>query len=353
MSKIKVSTVLCVLCVAVLFSGCSVKSKPDNKGGVYKSQDAAVTFEQKAKIDETTSLANSTILAIAFDPNDPKTLYVGTTAGLYRTQDGADSWKKMQNELKNVRDIIINPKDSKTIYVPAKFKGTGKIMKTEDGGESWKEVFTQRTPEGSIFSVAIDYEDPSTLYAGDSSGGIFKSRDGGSTWQTLLWLKGGIKEIRLDNVNHEKIYFVPTKGRLQKTTDGGGNFTELKVKSIYNVLPHPYREDVVFISDKEGLHFSENGGGELKQIHTLVRPKQLATRGIGVDPKDEKKIYFVSGKAVYRSMDGGVTWSGVQFSIPRIITNMLIDPENTDNIYLGSKKVQQQSTFGGMKLFPF
>lgn len=350
MSKTKIGMLVCLFSAAMFFSGCSFQSKPDNKGGVYRSTDAGISFEQKTKVDETTSLSNSTILSIAFDPNDSKTLYVGTAAGLYRTQDGAEKWSKMQNELKSVRDVIINPKDSKTIYVPAKFKGTGKIMKTTDGGENWEEVFTQRTPEGSIFSLAIDYNDPNVLYAGDSSGGIYKTRDGGKTWQTLLWMKSGIKEIRMDSVNHDKVYFVPTKSKVQRTDDGGDNFVELKLKGIYNILPHPYRENVLFVSDKNGLHFSEDGGASLTQINTLVRPKQLATRGIAVDPKDESKIYFVSGKAVYRSMDGGVTWSGVQFSIPRIITNMLIDPENTDTIYLGTKKQQQQ---GGIKLFPF
>jgi len=350
MSKIKISAFVLSICGALIVSGCGIQTKPDNQGGVYKSTDAGLTFEQKVKINETSSLANSTILSMTVDPQNSEILYVGTPAGLYRSQDGAENWQKLQNDLKSVRDIVINPKDSKIMYVPAVLKGTGKIMKTIDGGENWQEIFTQRTPEGSIFSVAIDYQEPNTLYAGDSSGSIFKTQDGGETWQSLLWLKSAIKEIRLDNVNHEKVYFIPAKAKVQRTEDGGANFIELPFKGTYNVLPHPYREDVLFISDKKGLQFSEDGGMTSKQINTLVRPKQLATRGIAVDPKDERKIYFVSGKAVYRSMDGGVTWNGVQFSIPRIITFMLIDPENTDTIYLGSRQVEQKSRF---QIFPF
>ncbi len=352
MVKIKIGALSGTFLLFFVFSGCSIQtSKPDNKGGVYKSQDGGMTFEQKVKIDENSSLANSTILAMAFDPDDSNTIYAGAPTGLYRTTNGGDDWQKLQNDFKKVRDIVIDPSNPDVIYVPTIVKGTGKIMRTTNKGEEWEEMFTQRTPEGSVFSVVVDYEDPNIIYAGDSSGAIYKTNDGGDTWKTLLWNKGGIKKIEIDNVNHEKIYFVSTKSKSQRTDYGGENFIELSSDGfIYNLLAHPYQENVVYISDKQGLHRSDDGGITLTQFNTLVRPEQMGSRAIAIDPKNDKIVYFASGKAVYKTVNGGETWKPVQFNIPRRVQMMLIDPKNTDILYLGTQKAQSKK---GMKFFPF
>jgi len=169
--------IIFALCLPVLFSGCGLKkAKPDTSGGIYRSEDSALKFEQKAALKGGGTLGNANILALTMDPKNSKLIYIGTPSGIYRSDDRGDNWIKDTSNFKNVRDIEINPSNTNEIYVPAIVNGVGKIMKTENGGEQWKEVFTQRTQEGSVFTIAMNPRKPNELFAGDSGGALYKHR---------------------------------------------------------------------------------------------------------------------------------------------------------------------------------
>lgn len=375
MNKTKIATLVGIFAVSLVLSGCSIqgigvtKNQLDNKGGVYKSTDGAKTFEQKVKINETSSLGTATILSLALDPNNSERVFAGTKNGLYRSENGGEVWEKMtgtyrtsrgqdnegkiETDLQSIRDIVINPKNSDVMYVPSKIKGTGvgKIMRTEDGGKHWDEIYTQSTEEGSIFSIAIDHQNPNVLYAGDSSGGVFKSEDEGNTWKPLHWHESGIKSIEVDNVNSQIVYFISSKSKGIRTENGGEGFIEINSKGlIYTLFPHPYVEGVIYLSDKEGLHFSTDKGELLNPIYALRAPEEINARGMAVSPNDDRVIYFISGKAVHKSVNAGESWKPIEFSVPRTIQAILIDHENTDILYIGTKAATKKK---GPALFPF
>lgn len=340
------------LCLPMIFSGCGIQKKaPDTRGGVYRSDDAALKFEQKAVLKGGGTLGNANVLAFTMDPKNSKVLYIGTPSGIYKSEDGGEGWVKDSSEFKNVRDVEINPSDTNEIYIPATVNGVGKIMKTTDGAKTWSEVFTQRTQEGSVFTVAMNPRRPTELFAGDSGGALYKTSDAGATWKTVLWEKSGINVIKFDSINSDKLYFVTTKSGARRSDDGGNNFVDIESKgTIYNLIPHPYKEGIVYLSDNSGLHKSADGGATLIPINTLVRPKSISSKGIAIDPKNDKIIYFISGRAIYKTENGGESWKPIQFSVPsRKIEMILIDPSDTKKIYLGTKKAAQKKS----GIFPF
>lgn len=340
-----------VLCLPVLFSGCGIKKKvQDVKGGVYRSDNAALSFEQKANLAGGGSIGAADIFALTLDPGDSKILYAGSPSGVYRSEDRGESWLKDNNNFQNVRDVEVNPNDTNEIYMPATVNGVGKIMKTTNGGNDWQEVFTQRTKEGSVFNIAMNPKRPQELFAGDSGGALYKTSDAGATWKTVLWEKSGINIIKFDSINTDKLYFVTTRNGAKRSDDGGEGFVPISDKgTIYNLVPHPYQEGTIFLSDEAGLHKSVDGGNTLEIINTLVRPEDISSRGIAIDPKNDKIIYFVSGNAIYKTENGGESWKPIQFSVPsRRIESIVVDPENTETIYLGTRKVAQKRG-----LFPF
>ncbi len=329
-------------CLPMLFTGCGIqKKKPDTRGGIYRSEDSASMFEQKATIKGGGTIGNASIRALSMDPKNSNLLYVGTPSGIYKSEDRGENWIKDSSDFKNVRDVEINPSDTNEIYVPATVNGVGKIMKTSDGGENWEEVFTQRTQEGSVFTIAINPRRPKELFAGDSGGALYKTSDAGATWKTVLWEKSGINLIKFDSINTNKLYFVTTRTGAKRSDDGGENFIAIESKgTIYNLIPHPYKEGIVFLSDNNGLHKSVDGGANLTAINTLVRPKAISSKGIAIDPKNDRIIYFVSGKAIYKTQNGGESWKPIQFSVPsRKIEMLVIDPDDTKTIYLGTRKL--------------
>ena len=95
--------------------------------------------------------------AIAIDPKDSSIVWVGTGErnsqrsvgygdGLYKSEDGGKSFKKVGlDKSEHIARIVIDPRDSKVIYVAAQGPlwgpgGDRGLFKTTDGGKTWKNI---------------------------------------------------------------------------------------------------------------------------------------------------------------------------------------------------------------------
>ena len=342
----KIGFLFFLISVSVVLSGCSITGKAD--GGVYKSEDGGGVFSQKVFISDKSTIGRENIMDIEIDTDQPNVVYIGTERlGLLRSVDGGASWVKDTNNFTNVMSIEKVPQ-SQTIFVAVKLGNRGKVFKTMDGGNNWNEIYTEKSEEGMILSIAFDYNNPEVVYIGSSSGGIFKTEDGGLTWKTLLWAKSGISKIAIDRADSSVVYFGTTKSGALITKNGGKDFVEIRNNgSIFNLVVHPNKGGVVYVSTNEGLVKSDNYGESWEVLNTLVKPKEIESKGLAINPSNSNEIFYTAGKAFYKSVDSGATWKPVQFNISRIIREIEIDPNNSNVIYVGT-----DAGGSSFKLFP-
>ena len=81
--------------------------------------------------------------------------------------------------------LAVDPTDSNTVYV-----GTDVgVFKSIDGGNNWTTMNVGLAPPGQITEVnllMIDPQHPNTVYAASlNRRGLFKSTDGAATWSTI------------------------------------------------------------------------------------------------------------------------------------------------------------------------
>ena len=143
----KVLTLSMLLFMTVSFSGClnlSKKSDPENEKnehqGIFKTTDGGKNWEHKVEIEESEDfLDNVKIASMAMDPKNNSVLYLGTRQnGLYKSENGTDSWKKVTdengilNENAAVYDIAIENGNSDIVYIATLNNGRGELLKSED-----------------------------------------------------------------------------------------------------------------------------------------------------------------------------------------------------------------------------
>lgn len=99
--------------------------------GVMKSVDGGVTWESaNAGLDHANF---NTVMHLLVDPVSPNTVYVITSQGVYRSTDGAHSWRPMSNWLANTWPTVlaVDPQAPNTPYVGTDnlgvFKWTGAL----------------------------------------------------------------------------------------------------------------------------------------------------------------------------------------------------------------------------------
>src|SRR6202008_213123 len=163
------------------------REEPDGKGtlfigaasgGVWQPEDGGTPFKPVFAREAVQSIG-----AIALDPNNPKTVWVGTGEswtrnsvsvgdGIYKSTDGGETWTNMGlPESERITRIIVDPKDSNTVYacVPGKLWSDSAdrgLYKTTDGGQTWALILKGDNLSTGCSSVTLNPRDHGELLAG-------------------------------------------------------------------------------------------------------------------------------------------------------------------------------------------
>jgi photosystem II stability/assembly factor-like uncharacterized protein len=166
----------------------SIQILPDGKGllagtdmGLYRSNDPAKGWE---KLD--LGVPDENIFALHVAPLRPETIWVGTAAaGVAVSHDGGLTWTRTGGAVDNVpvSSITSDPKRPDRIYVGT----TQTFYLSRNGGDTWVRR-GGNLPLGDYNSILINPENPDELLISsslESDGGIYVSADAGDRWKRL------------------------------------------------------------------------------------------------------------------------------------------------------------------------
>jgi photosystem II stability/assembly factor-like uncharacterized protein len=160
---------------AVLYGGTT--------GGVYRSDDGTATWKKinNGLIPETELMAAMAlgVNAIEIDRTNPDVVYAGTTKGLFRTMNKGEQWERIGQSISDpfISSLVLHPKEPAQLYIG----GPAGIWKTSDGGKTWQ-VMNQGLATLNIRALAMNPQNTHTLYAGTNGSGLYRSTDAGATW---------------------------------------------------------------------------------------------------------------------------------------------------------------------------
>jgi photosystem II stability/assembly factor-like uncharacterized protein len=287
--------------------------------GLFRSEDGGATWTKVAAGDNQLMQGLMTY-SLGYSPLNPQRLYVLTqvavnphagTLGLYSSADQGKSWKLAIATASITSSSIYleepgnDTPDEVYIYLPD--LGALGLRVSLDAGQHFSSTGT--LPFGRILGLLAVPGAPGQLlaYSGD---GMARSTDGGAHWQVVKSISGGVEDMATAGA-HSPIY---------ASGDAG-----------------------IYTSQDEGKTF------------TLVAP-QLNYASLTVSPAQSQYVYGKTGLAVYRSSNGGRTWS----ALPHISGNLAVlaaDPGNALQVYLSlsypaaAYQLQQEAT-GWQSLTP-
>ena len=328
--------------------------------GIYKSTDGGLTWSSKGLPDI------GSVGKVVIDPNDDATVYVGAMGplfrldanrGVYRTQDGGDTWENVLflDDNVGVIDMAIHPTQSNTLYAvtwqrertPSQrnYGGVNSgIHRSVDGGTTWTELnngLPATTEIKGRISIDISQSNPNILYAlyttaSGSISGAYKTVDGGNTWSSInssqllnvgfhWWFNG----LVVDPTDPNVLYNVGFN--IEKSIDGGTSWSQVfnNVHVDQHALAFKSNSNQLLLGNDGGLFTSNDGGGTYLQ--NLKLPITQFYR-IHVDAQDANKIYGGSqDNGTVRTVTGGQDdWANI-FGGDGF--QPLVDPTNSNTIY--------------------
>ena len=180
-------------------------------GGVWKSVNGGTTFKSVFDRESAQSIG-----AVAIDPSNPKTVWVGSGEawvrnsvsvgdGVYKSTDGGENWTNVGlKDSEHIAKILVDPADGNNVLVCAAGhlwddNDERGVYKTADGGKTWKKVLAGVNASSGCALMAMSRQEPKTIYAsmwdfrrqgwtfrsGGPGSGLFKSTDGGDHWSEI------------------------------------------------------------------------------------------------------------------------------------------------------------------------
>lgn len=322
------------------------------KAGVYKTVNGGADWRSANILKTGTGgLAATYISKLAFDPANSQTVFAASFGnGLFKSEDSAASWSNILSNIQ-VYDFAVNPQNSKIIYAAGLCVDHGCLLKTADGGASWNEVYHEATASNPARSVAINPVNPNQIVIGTSLGGVVKSSDGAVSWLLANNFNDQVNEV----LWQDNIYVLLKSKGLFKSSDFGASFNELtgSLKNTNNSISldsitgnsiagtyHQiyidlYSSNLIYLTTDKGLYKSLDGGQTWTAQSLPVQPGQNPARAIAVSRNNSSIIYASVGGTVYKTLDSGATWQTQGIVTTGFINYILIDPSLPQIAYAG------------------
>jgi len=175
-------------------------------GGVYRTDDGGRTWRPRnvgvrAEFlpDEHPEFGQC-VHKVVMHPSRPARLFLQNHWGLYRSDDGGDSWHDIANGVPSDFGfaMAMHPHDPETVYIlPIESdgfrctpEGRLRVYRTRDAGASW-EALTGGLPQKNALecvlrdAMSADPLNPAGVYFGTRSGAVWGSPDGGHSWSRI------------------------------------------------------------------------------------------------------------------------------------------------------------------------
>jgi hypothetical protein len=264
--------------VAAALAACGGGSSPSSQAPVFAATSGSVDVTG-TRWSSVKFGGGGYVPGLIYHPTNPSLLYARTdVGGAYRWDPATSTWVSITDSFSGAEtfysggeSLALDPNDDQRVYMTAgqyaSDDSTGRLYISKDRGNSWTHVDLPfaigSNNQGRAIGerMMVDPNNSSILFYGSRKAGLWKSTDYGQTWNQVTSLS--TNKMNQDQIN----------------TYGWGNAA----------------------AGVEGILFDTNthgGGGATQTIYTAVAPDYANASGMGFN--------------LYKSTDGGATWSGVQ-----------------------------------------
>jgi photosystem II stability/assembly factor-like uncharacterized protein len=272
--------------------------------GVGLSRDDGTTWEQTAGITECSEINDFTVSL-----TDPRTVWVGTLSGPYKSVDGGHRWTLKRSGMPPFSEATITAPIQKVVFDPNNaqvllaFGGNHRhmgygVIGTTCWGAAWKS-----TNAGENWTKLTTIDDVAIGGPNDGTGAPINDAGFAAGSSTM-------------------VFACSDRGGVYRSTDGGSNFTRinngLPTTEAWALALHPGDPNILWVSLGKGGAISKSidGGDHWLPSFSGIADNRNDTqwRTVAVAKNNPNCLYCAAWNnpgSAYRSVDGGAHWERI------------------------------------------
>jgi photosystem II stability/assembly factor-like uncharacterized protein len=298
---------------------------------------------------------------IAFYPGAPDTVYTATLNGLFRSQNGGETWNLIQLPIgphNDINDVEIHLVHHNIIFAVGDFTQ----WRSSDSGISWD---TLRIPGVAVLTVRTDPLRPDTMYLTTHSRSmhwsVFRSINLGLDWESIhndLDTNIYVMDLQIDPVNSDILYLGGVNWQnvsgvcICKSIDGGAHWLDITpdsliVPNVESLTISPIDHNIIYAcTDKDGVLKSVDGGENWVRINEGLSGRFM--RQVVADPITGYLYLGTIFGGIYTSTNGGASWQKISSNIFNAnCLDIAVHPRDADSAYVAAENGFFRTIDGG------
>ncbi len=274
--------------------------------------------------------------AVAGVPGDPSTYYAGGLGGLWKTTSAGDTWKPIfdREPVSSIGAIAVAPSNHNILYV-----GTGEpnirndiafgdgMYRSANAGKTWQRIGLRRSSQ--IAQIIVDPHDPNVVYVAAIGDPYAPSPQ-----------RGVFKTIDGGKTWKRVLYLDSSTGASAIAFEPGHPHTLLA--GMWTVRRQPWM--LTSGGANDGIYRSTDGGATWSRVRGNVLPTLMGRIGIAFAPSLPTRVYaLIEARhgVLWRSDDAGVHWHLVSDrhvldQRPYYFSQLAVDPHQANRVYFMS-----------------
>ena len=328
-------------------------------GGVWKTVNNGTTFEAQFQDQGLMSIGDVTI-----SQSNPDLVWIGTGEsnnrqstswgdGVYKSTDGGKTYVNMGLQTsRHINRILIDPKNNDVVFVAATGSLWGRggergVYKTVDGGRTWTQTLKVDDDTGAN-NLVMDPSNNQVLWAstyqrrrtaccmngGGPGSGIWKSTDGGATWTRI---KGGPLDAPLGRIALDVSRKQPSilYALIEAAAVGGRGAGGEEGPGAAPAGQGGGRGGGPLNDAPTGLYRSDDAGATWRKVNN-ANPRPMYFSQVLIDPNDPDLVYL-GGVDLHQTLDGGKTMNTAAASRTHSDHHAIwINPANSNHVLIGN-----------------
>lgn len=286
--------------------------------------------------------------AVAFDPDDPAVIHIGNDGGFYTSRDRGDTWTARNRGLyiTEIEFVAHDLGDCRFLF--AGTQDNGSIRYT--GSHVW-----EHAQDGDGGDCGVVDDDPNVVFHTFYNMGMERSTSNGA-WNTWQWrgpnVPNGYGSLFYPPLDVSGSTVAQAGESIFLSRDRAGSFVEQDLGGGIATALHAATPNLLFVGMSDGRVVRAQWIGGSWTITDLTSPRGEAVSDVHVRPGSTTQMYAtfrrLGGGRVFRSDDGGQTWTDRTGNLPGVAVNAVaIDPGNFNRVWVGCDVGVYESRNGG------